>query len=353
MLHTRTDPARPPAARLCREAANWQPAWLQSFADDGPVDVTVCIPNWNCRELLRTCLESLHDFPQGVRLETVVVDNGSTDGAPEMIARDFPEVVLIRNGHNAGFSAANNQAAARARGRYLFFLNNDTAVPAGALRKLVQFADAHPEYGMVGPRLRDPSGASQISYRRQPTVAALLHRTSLIRWTGLLKIAYRRYRRRDFDPEVCRPVETLMGAAVLIPRDVFFGCGGWDEGFAFGGEDIDLSLRVGRVRPVVYYPGAEVTHHGRVSSRQNAAFAQPNTMIGYVRMLRKGGTPRSALWLYKLAVTADAPLLWAAKAMQCGWRRLSGRPEKAEKSRLAMAGLGTFLARDLGRFWRA
>ncbi|MFO0807205.1 MAG: glycosyltransferase family 2 protein [Gemmataceae bacterium] len=336
-----------------KRAVNWQPAWLQSFADDGPIDVTVCIANWNCRELLRACLESLHDQPQGVRLETVVVDNGSSDGAPEMIARDFPEVVLIRNATNAGFSAANNQAAARARGRYLFFLNNDTAVPAGAIRKLVQFADAHPEYGMIGPRLRDPSGASQISYRRQPTVAALLHRTSLLRWTGLLKRAYGRYRRRDFDPEVCRPVETLMGAAVLLPRDVFFGCGGWDEGFTFGGEDIDLSLRVSRVKPVVYFPGTEVTHHGRVSSRLNVSFAEPNTIIGYVRMLRKSGAPRVGLVLYKLVVSVDAPLSWLTKATQYGWRRLTGRPDRAEKSRLAMAGLGTFLTSGLGRFWRA
>src|SRR5205085_2657058 len=75
-------------------------AWLQSFVDEGRIGVSVCIANWNCREMLRGCLESLHDQPQGVRLETIVVDNGSSDGAAEMVARDFPEVVLIRNADN-------------------------------------------------------------------------------------------------------------------------------------------------------------------------------------------------------------------------------------------------------------
>ena len=93
--------------------------------------------------------------------------------------------VLLRNGTNHGFARANNQAAEKARGRYLFFLNNDTVVPLMGLAKLLEYAEAHPTVGMIGPRLRDSDGAFQISYRRRPTVGALLHRTLLLRWTGL------------------------------------------------------------------------------------------------------------------------------------------------------------------------
>jgi GT2 family glycosyltransferase len=318
-----------------------------------PPDVTVCIANWNCRELLRACLASLHDQPQGVRVETVVVDNGSTDGAADMVARDFPGVRLVRNAGNVGFAAANNQAADLARGRYLFFLNNDTVVPPNTLRRLVTFADAHPEIGMVGPRLRDARGALQISYRRRPTVGALLHRTMLLRWTGLLRDTYHRYRRGDFDPKAQRCVDVLMGAAVMLPQEVFFECGRWDEAFAFGGEDIDLSARVGRRHAVVYLPQVEVTHHGRVSSRLNVTFAEPNVQVGYVRFLRKAGARRAALLAYKLVVTCDAPVHCLAKWVQYTWRRLHRRPEKAEKSRLAMCGLAAFLTRGLIPFWRA
>jgi GT2 family glycosyltransferase len=345
-------PAAPPFARHPRADAD-RPAWLQSFLDDGPVDVSVCIANWNCRELLRSCLESLHDQPQGVRLETIVVDNGSADGAPEMVTRDFPEVVLRRNASNFGFSRANNQAAGKARGKYLFFLNNDTLVPPGTLRRLVDFAETHPEVGMIGPRLRDERGRPQVSYRQRPTMATLLHRTSLLRWTGLLRGAYRRYRRQEFDPDCTRPVEVLMGAAMFLRRDVFFASGGWDEDFTFGGEDMDLSLRVGRLGAVVYHPRVELIHYGRVSTRQHIGYASSHMIVGFVRYLRKSGCPPWGVVAYKAAVSVDAPLQFVLKVVQYVWRRARRRHAKAEKSLLALRGLGHFLRSGLGTFWRA
>jgi N-acetylglucosaminyl-diphospho-decaprenol L-rhamnosyltransferase len=350
MTHPPTPAADPrPASRT----HGWRPTRAQKDSDDGPIDISVCIANWNCRDYLRACLESLHDFPQGIRVETIVVDNGSADGAADMAAREFPEVVLVRNPENRGFACASNQGAGLARGKYLFFLNNDTIVPPGALRRLLEFAESQPEVGMIGPCLRDAGGILQISFRQRPTLAALLHRTVLLRWTGLLKRAYYRYRRTGFEAGVVRQVEVLMGAAVLMRRDVFEESGRWDEDFAFGGEDIELSIRVAKNRPLVYVPDIEIVHHGRISSRQNVGFAAPNVAIGYVHYLRKTGSSRLAVGVYKLAVTLDAPLHMIGKLIQFAWRSARGRARKAEKSLLAAKGIWHFLRGDLLRFWRA
>jgi GT2 family glycosyltransferase len=321
--------------------------------DAAAVDVSVCVVNWNCREVLRGCLQSLRAQPDDVRLEVLVVDNGSTDGAPEMVAREFPECVLLRNGENVGFSRANNRAARSARGRYLFFINNDTVVPPGAIRRLMDYAEAHPEIGMIGPRLRDGCGRIQASYRCRPTLGALLHRTSVLRWTGLFKRAYRRYRRQRFDPNHSGCVELLIGAAVFLPRGVFEECGPWDEGYLFGGEDLDLATSVGRKYEVAYLPSVEIAHLGRVSTRQNIGFCFTHMTLGFVRYLRHSGCSPWALGFYKLIVSLDVPVQFIGKAIQYGWRRVRGKQRKAEQSLIAWRGFKHFLFRGMLAFWRA
>jgi N-acetylglucosaminyl-diphospho-decaprenol L-rhamnosyltransferase len=316
-------------------------------------EVSVCIVNWNCRAHLRACLRSLRSALQGVRLEIIVVDNGSTDGAPEMVERLFPHVLLLRNNDNLGFARANNQAAAKARGRYLFFLNNDTIVPPGSLRRLLDYARAHPEVGLIGPALRDGHGRTQVSIRRRPTLAVLFHRLLLIRWTGLLRRTYRRYRSREGDFRTTHPVEVLMGAALFVSRRAFRACGAWDEDYTFGGEDIDLCTRVARRHAVVYHPDVAILHHGRVSSRRNIGYAYANTVIGITRYLRKTGTSRAALFLYKAALTLDVPLQWLCQAGQYWWRRLRGPSEKATQSLRVLHGIGYFIRHGLGPFWKA
>jgi N-acetylglucosaminyl-diphospho-decaprenol L-rhamnosyltransferase len=320
---------------------------------DVGVDVSVCIVNWNCREHLQSCLQSLREAASEVSLEVLVVDNGSSDGAADMVAELFPEVVLIRNAVNAGFARGNNQAAEQARGRYLFFLNNDTIVPPGTVRGLLDYAEAHPEAGLIGPQLRDKQGKPQLSCRSCPSLGALLHRITWLRWTGLFRRAYRHYRGRDGrNAAAPRSAEVLMGAAMFLSRAAFRAAGAWDEDYVFGGEDIDLCERVGQRYRVVYHPGLEILHLGRVSSRQHIGFSYLHTVVGVTRFLRKRGCSRFGLLFYKLALTLDAPLRWFGHAVRYGWRRLRGQSRGAAKSRLVMRALEHFLMHGLALLWR-
>jgi GT2 family glycosyltransferase len=297
------------------------------------LDLSVCIVNWNCRDLLRGCLRSLREQPLGLRFEVIVVDNASADGAAEMVAREFPEVRLLCNSDNVGFARANNQAALAAQGRHLLFLNNDTLVPPGVLRQLVEFLDDHADVALLGPRLRDGSGKVQMSFRKQPTPWTFLHRTWLLRVLRVSRGNYRRYRRKDHTDDQPHDVDVLMGAAVVVPRVVFDALGGWDEDFTFGGEDMEFCHRARRLGRIVHWPAAEVTH--------------------YAKYFRKTGASRMALSCYKLAVVVDALPRLLARSVQYGWRRLRGRPLKAEKCRREITGLVAFLCRGLVAFWRA
>lgn len=315
--------------------------------------VSVCVANWNGGSILRACLASLRAAAHEVPLEVYVVDNASTDGSADMVACEFPEVQLVRNRSNIGFSRANNQAARRARGEYLLFLNNDTVVPPGALARLVDYARAHPDVGMIGPRLRDSAGSVQVSCRPRPDVTTFLNRLTLVRWSGLVKRRYRRYRRQSFDPSTVRPVDVLMGAAILMPRSFFLEVGGWDDGYAFGGEDLDLCWRVGQYRPIIYFPAAEVTHIGRVATRQQIGPATAKIAAGFARYLRRSGNAPLSVWMYKALVTIDTPVELVARTVQFVIRTATGRRTRAQQSLLLMRGLAYLLFRGLPAFWRA
>jgi N-acetylglucosaminyl-diphospho-decaprenol L-rhamnosyltransferase len=316
------------------------------------VAVSVCIVNYNCRDILRDCLDSLYGQDQGTSFETVVVDNASSDGAPEMVEAEYPEVLLLRNATNEGFARGNNRAAAVARGRYLFFLNNDTIVPAGALGQLQRCAEAHREAGLIGPRLRGTDGNIQRSYRPRPTLASLLHRTYLFRVTGFFRTTYRYYRRDEFDPHHRRYVETLMGAALFLRREVFDECGPWDEDFHFGGEDLLFSNRVARRYFLLFVPEIEIVHLGGAGTKVRPGNAFGPFLVGLTTYLRKSGYSRTALWGYKLALTCDMPLQLLVRGVEYTARRLTDRTEKAAMSLQALGGVTHFLWRGLPALWK-
>ncbi|MBI4568192.1 MAG: glycosyltransferase family 2 protein [Planctomycetes bacterium] len=228
--------------------------------------VSVVIVSWNTRDLLRECLLSVRAHA-GVVQETIVVDNGSSDGSAAMVSREFPEAALIEAGVNLGFGRANNLAFARAGGRYLFLLNPDARLLPGALPALVGHLDAHPEVGAVGPRLVNPDGTAQNSFDNVPTLA-----TELLNKTILKTLFPARYPSKRVDYHEPIEVESLIGAAMLVRRDIWARLGGFDPAFFFFLEETDWCLRMRQAGArVVHFPAAQVLHHqGAAKSRMRA-----------------------------------------------------------------------------------
>jgi hypothetical protein len=251
-------------------------------------DLSVVVVSWNVRELLRQSIHSLLSAPEPEGgLELIVVDNGSSDGSVEMVRSTFPQVRLIANDENRGFPAANNQGIAVAGGRYVFLLNPDTEVVGDALRTLVNFADAHPDVGVVGPQLLNPDGTVQSSRRRFPTLA-----TALFESTWLEPVAPRRvltrYRVLDHPDDAIIDVDWVDGAALMARREAIEQVGPLDEGFFMYSEELDWCRRFRQVGwRVVYLPTAQIVHHRGKSSEQVVTARHIHFQTSKVRYFRK------------------------------------------------------------------
>ena len=317
------------------------------------VDLSICIVNWNRRDLLRGLLNSLNGACAGFVAEIIVVDNASVDASVEMIAADFPDIVLLQNTKNLGFSRANNQALAKARGRNVLFLNNDTIASRGALAAMISFLDQHAGVVAVGARLTGRDGRVRDRYAVLPTLPILLHRLRLMRWLGLFRSAYRRYRRGSFEPNRSQRVEVICGSAILVRREQFLSCGAWDEGFEFGCEDFDLSARLSQIGDLYYLAEAEIVHLGGESSQSNLGFVYCGYECGCARYLAKHAPSRFAPWIYKLLVTVDMPFRILALLMEYGLKRLKGQRERADRTWRRIAAASEFSFYHLFRFWRS
>jgi len=143
-------------------------------------DVSVVVIAWNVRDELEACFQSLRDHAGPLTLETIFVDNGSTDGSSELVAERFPEVTIIRRPTNEGVPARNHGLRV-ARGRYRMLLDSDARLTEGALPRAVAVLEADPTIGLVGPRLVYPDGRLQLSCRRYPPLALPVLRRPVLR----------------------------------------------------------------------------------------------------------------------------------------------------------------------------
>jgi len=274
-------------------------------------DLSIIIVAYHCRDDLARCLEALGAGAGDLRAETIVVDNASDDGTAEMVRERFPEVRLIANTTNRGFAAANNQGLAVASGRHILFLNPDTRPAEGALAVLVRTLDADADLGAVGPQLQNPDGSVQPSVRTDPTLAALLHQYTPLRLLRVLAPAYDRYKRRDLDFRSAADIDTLMGAALCVPRRVLDEVGPMDERFFVYYDDADLCLRIRQAGyRVRFEPAACIIHVGGVSA-EHAASSVLYLRSLYRFLYKHHGRVRGCLMVNALRVG-----LWLREALQ-------------------------------------
>ena len=234
-------------------------------------DLSVIIVSWNVRDLLSRCLGSLiaGDESDPLQLEVIVVDNASQDDTATYVSTHFPQVRLLVNDGNAGFAAANNQGLALARGRYCLLLNPDTELVDDALGRMVGYMDSHPQVGVLGPQLRYPDGRPQPSRRRFPTFATALLESTPLQQVLPANRVLRHYYVKDRPADETQEVDWLVGASLLVRRQVVETAGGLDEGYFMYFEELDWCRRIRDAGwKIVYFPEAVVIHHEGQSSRQ-------------------------------------------------------------------------------------
>lgn len=247
------------------------------MAETAIPNLAVVIVSWNVRDLLAACLQSLFaDVEQsGLGTQVWVVDNGSADGAPEMLAELFPAVHLIASGENLGFVRANNRALREISNlqspisKYVWLLNPDTEVQPGATAALVAALESHPQAGVAGAKLLYPDGSFQHSAFHFPGLAQLaldlfplparLYETPL---NG-------RYPRRLYEGKSPFPVDHPLGAAMMVRAEAIADVGLLDEDFWMYCEEIDWCWRMRRAGwQSLCAPAAQVIHHAGQSSGQ-------------------------------------------------------------------------------------
>ena len=250
--------------------------------------LSVVIVNYNVKYFLEQCLHSVDDAIRGMDAEVFVVDNNSVDGSVEMVAEKFPDVKLITNTDNTGFSKANNQAINLCSGEYILLLNPDTVVEHDTFTKSVAFMDAHPDAGGLGIKMVDGKGRFlPESKRGLPTPVVAFYKIFGLSALFPKSKIFGQYHLGYLDKEATHVVDVLAGAYMMLRRETLGKTGLLDETFFMYGEDIDLSYRITKAGyKNYYYPEARIIHYKGESTKKssiNYVFVFYNAMVIFAR----------------------------------------------------------------------
>ena len=218
---------------------------------------------------MKQTLESVYKAVSGIVTEVFVVDNNSFDGSSQMVRSTYPDVILIENSENEGFSKANNKAIKRAKGDYVLILNPDKVVQEDTFKTLIKFLDEHPEAGAASCKVLNADGTLQLACRRStPTPLVVLPKilglSTLFPKSKLLA----KYNLTYLDEDEVSEVDAVSGSFVMVRKTVIEEVGLFDEDFFMYGEDLDWFFRMRKVGYKIYYvPYTKIIHYKGESVR--------------------------------------------------------------------------------------
>jgi GT2 family glycosyltransferase len=271
----------------------------------------VIIVNWNTKDLLCQCIDSLAQRVKNIDTEILVVDNGSTDGSVAAVREKFPGVRLIENSMNLGFAKANNHALSISKGRYLLLLNPDTQVKDEAIPQMLSFMNAHAEAGVVGAQLLNADGSKQNSIANFPSLATELLNKSLLRRLFPDKFPGKE---RDYPGPV--EVDSVIGACMLVRRETVEQVGPLDEEYFLFLEETDWCYRMKKAGWKVYHiPQTEVLHFQGKSAEAEKAKARIEYYRSRYHYFRKNkGRLQFSVLFVGLMIKLLIELIFAASA---------------------------------------
>lgn len=275
--------------------------------------LSIVIVNYNVKHFLQQCLTSVFNALKKVEAEVWVVDNNSVDGSVRMVEDNFPNVKLIANKDNVGFSKANNQAIKKSNGEYVLLLNPDTIVEETTFDKIVDFMDSHPKAGGLGVNMIDGKGNFLPESKRGiPTPMVAFYK--MFGLTSIFKKSERfaKYYMGHLNKNETNKVEILSGAFMLLRKSVLNKIGFLDEEFFMYGEDIDLSYRILKAGYDNYYfADTKIVHYKGESTKKgslNYVFVFYNAMIIFAQKHFGKSNARLFMFLIKFAIIFRAGL---------------------------------------------
>lgn len=261
--------------------------------------ISVVIVTYNSKRVVPACLASLAANTSRSTCEVVVVDNASSDGTPEMIAREYPWVRLVARHRNEGLSAGINAAVAASSGEYIAVLNPDIRFERDVLSPLAAYLREHDDAAVMAPKLLNDDGTLQMSCRAFPGYStAFFNRYSILTRLFPRNRVSSRYLMSNFDHSSLQDVDWVSGAALMFSRRVFDELGGWDPAFFLFNEDVDFCRRAHDAGyRIVYYPEVAVYHSIGISESTSARLIieRHKSIWRYYRKHLRGGLLRDAV----------------------------------------------------------